>query len=257
MHTFYVPPSQIDVDTATGVPVVISVRGSEQHHLRNVLRTMPGETIRIIDGQGNVYTAQLLDTSTNRSSSEAQIRTHEFHATLSPTLTLFQGLPKNDKMELILQKTTELGVTQIVPLHSERALQKPSQNRYERWHRVIISATKQSERAWLPELCSAQQFEASLAQLEKFSLRLLLSPHPEQAPISPHAQIQHIKTVLREAPHTTAIALFVGPEGGFSNQESTAAIESGCIPVTLGTNILRTETAAIVAVAVTAYEYQL
>ncbi len=240
MHTFYVPPSQIDTNTAT-------ITGSEQHHLRNVLRITSGATIRIIDGRGNVYTAEILDTPTNRSSSEARIHTHEFHATPSPTLTLFQGLPKNDKMELILQKTTELGVTQIVPLHSERALQKPSQNRYERWHRVLISATKQCKRAWLPELGNPQQFEDSLTQLEKFSFCLLFSYH---------AEVQHIKTVLRETPNPNAIALFVGPEGGFSNREITAAIESGCIPVTLGRNILRTETAAIVAVAVTAYEYE-
>jgi 16S rRNA (uracil1498-N3)-methyltransferase len=250
MHTLYVPPSQIDANTAT-------ITDSECHHLRNVLRIIPGETIRIIDGQGNVYTAEILDAPTNRSSSEARICTHKFHTPPSPTLTLFQGLPKNDKMELILQKTTELGVTQIIPLHSEHALQKPSQNRYERWHRVLISATKQCKRSWLPELCEAQQFEASLAQLKRFSLRLLLSPHAEQASIPPHAQIQHIKTVLRETPSTSTIALFVGPEGGFSNQEITAAIQNGCIPVTLGTNILRTETAAIVAIAVTAYEYQL
>lgn len=239
MHTFYVPPSQIDADTAT-------ITGSEQHHLRNVLRITPGETFRIIDGQGNVYTAEILDTPTNRSLSIARIQTHEFQAPRLPTLTLFQGLPKNDKMELILQKTTELGVTQIVPLHSERALQKPSQNRRERWHRVLISATKQCKRAWLPELCNAQQFEESLSQLEKFSRCLLLSPH---------AEAQHIKTVLRETPNPNAIALFVGPEGGFSNQEITTAIESGCVPVTLGRNILRTETAAITAVAVIAYEF--
>ena len=240
MHTFYVQPTQIDANTAV-------ITGSEYHHLRNVLRIPSGEIIRIIDGQGNVYTAEILDTSTNRSSSEARICTHEFYAKPSPTLTLFQGLPKNDKMELILQKTTELGVTQIVPLHSERTLQKPSQHRYKRWHRIVISATKQCKRAWLPELSEAQQFEASLAQLERFSLRLLLSPH---------AAGQHIKRVLRETPDTNAIALFVGPEGGFSDQEITIAIERGCIPVTLGANILRTETAAIAAVAITAYEYQ-
>ena len=239
MHTFYVPPSQIDAEIAI-------ITGSEQHHLRNVLRITSGETIRIIDGQGNVYTAETLDTPTNRSASMARIQTHEFQAPLSPTLALFQGLPKNDKMELILQKTTELGVTQIVPLHSEHALQKPSQNRYERWHRVLISATKQCKRAWLPELSEAQQFEASLAQLEKFPRCLLLSPHTEG---------QHIKTVLRKTPNPNAIALFVGPEGGFSNQEIAAAIESGCVPVTLGRNILRTETAAITAVAVITYEF--
>ena len=245
MHTFYVPPPQILTHTAT-------ITDSEQHHLRNVLRLTPGATIRIIDGQGNIYIAELLDTGTNHGSSDAQILSHEFHARVPPSLTLFQGLPKNDKMELILQKTTEIGITQIVPIHSEHALQKPSQNRYERWHRVVISATKQCQRAWLPELCDPQTFTASLTQLEKFSRSLILNPQIEQAP-----QAQHIKTVLREISQPASIALFVGPEGGFSKQEITAAIESGCTPVTLGTNILRTETAAIVAVAITAYEYQL
>ena len=245
MHTFYVPPPQIHTHTAT-------ITDSEQHHLRNVLRLTPGATIRIIDGQGNVYTAAVLDIGTNRKPSEARILTHEFHASVLPALTLFQGLPKNDKMELILQKATEIGVTQIVPIDSEHALQKPSQNRYERWHRIVISATKQCKRAWLPKLCDPQSFETSLTQLDKSSLRLILSPHLPQEP-----RLQHIKTVLREVSQPTSIALFVGPEGGFSTQEVTAAIKNGCIPVTLGTNILRTETAAIVAIAVTAYEYQL
>ena len=240
MHTFYVPASHISNNIAT-------ITGSEHHHLRNVLRTRQGETVRIIDGKGNVYTAQLLETH-----NEARILSHEFHAVISPKLTLFQALPKNDKMELILQKTTELGVTQIVPLHSEYALQKPSQNRYERWHRVLISATKQSERAWLPELCNAQEFDGSLSQLDRFSRCLLLTPHRDQ-----ELQVQHIQTVLRETSRPASIALFVGPEGGFSDQEITRAITSGCTLVTIGRNILRTETAAIVAVAVTAYEYQL
>ncbi len=245
MHTFYVSPSHISNNIAT-------ITGSEHHHLRNVLRTKPGEIVRIIDGKGNVYTGQILKTHDTRVSSEARILSREFHAVLSPKLTLFQGLPKSDKMELILQKTTELGVTRIVPLHSERALQTPSQNRYERWHRVLISATKQSERAWLPELCTAQEFNATLTHLDKFSLCLLLSPHRDK-----ESHVQHIQRVLRERPRPTSVALFVGPEGGFTNQEVTSAVESGGTLVTFGRNILRTETAAIVAVAVAAYEYQL
>ena len=245
MHTFYVPPPQIRSSIAT-------ITDSEQHHLRNVLRLTPGATIRIIDGQGNVYTAEVLDIGTNRKPSEARILTHEFHARVLPALTLFQGLPKNDKMELILQKATEIGVTQVVPIHSEHALQKPSQSRYERWGRIVTSATKQCKRTWLPKLCEPQTFEASLTQLDTFSLRLILNPHLTQDP-----RPQHIKTVLREISQPTSIALFVGPEGGFSNQEVTAAIKNGCISVTLGMNILRTETAAITAIAVTAYEYQL
>lgn len=245
MHTFYVPPPQIHTGTAT-------IADSEQHHLRNVLRLTPGATIRIIDGQGNVYTAEVIDIGTNRKPSQARILTHEFHARDLPALTLFQGLPKTDKMELILQKTTEIGVTQIVPIDSEHALQKPSQNRYQRWHRVVISATKQCQRTWLPKLCEPQTFETSLTQLDEFSLRLILSPHLTHKP-----RPQHIKTVLRESSQPTSIALFVGPEGGFSDRENATAIQSGCVPVTLGTNILRTETAAILAIAVTAYEYQL
>ena len=246
MHTFYVHPSQIQTDIAT-------ITDSEHHHLRNVLRITPGETIRIIDGQGNVYTAEILGMDTDQSLSEARILTHEFHSKGPCSLTLFQGLPKNDKMELILQKTTELGITEVVPMYSAYALQKPSQNRYERWHRVVVSATKQCKRVWLPELCNPQTFEASLAQLEKFSLRLLfISPNH-----SGESQTQYIKTVLRRVPDPTTIALFVGPEGGFSDQEIAVLVDSGCVAVTLGTNILRTETAAIVAVAVAAYEYQL
>ena len=245
MHTFYVPPSQISLDTAT-------ITDSEHHHLRNVLRITPGETVRIIDGHGNVYTAEVLDAGTKRASSEVRILNHESHPRVPPAITLFQGLPKNDKMELILQKTTEIGVTQIVPLHTEYALQKPSQNRYERWQRVVISATKQCKRAWLPELCATQTFQESLAQLERFSLRLFLNPDPDRT-----SQTQHIREILRKVSQATTIALFVGPEGGFSDQEIAAAIEKGCSPVTLGTNILRTETAAIIAVAAIAYEYQL
>ena len=98
----------------------------------------------------------------------------------------------------------------------------------------------------------SQTFETALTQLNKFSVCLFLSPHRDR-----DLHVRHIKTVLQEIPRPNTIALFVGPEGGFSDQEITRAIESGCIPVTLGRNILRTETAAIVAVAVAAYEYQL
>ena len=245
MHTFYVPPSQVRADIA-------AITDSEHHHLRNVLRITTGETVRIIDGQGNVYTGEVRDTGTKNVLSEVRILNHEFHPSVPPSMTLFQGLPKNDKMALILQKTTEIGITQIVPLHTEYALQKPSRNRYERWHRVVISATKQSKRAWLPELCDPQTFQESLTQLDHFSLRLLLNPDPHQA-----LHTQHIREVLRKTPQATTIALFVGPEGGFSDTEINAAIENGCVPVTFGTNILRTETAAIAAVAAIAYEYQL
>lgn len=266
MHTSYVPPTQFDGD-------IVTITGDEHHHLRNVRRVRPGENIRLINGKGTVYIAKVLDTAT-ADVTQAEILSAEFRTPRLPSLTLFQGVPKHDKMELILQKTTELGVTQIIPMHSERSLQKPSQQRCERWQRVVVSATKQCKRAWLPELSSPQQFETCLAQVKRFTRSLICCESVTE---------QHIKTVLRhgqgtmtcatterylalrekregqapnslDSPKPESISIFIGPEGGFAVEEVNAAIENGCIPVTLGQNILRTETAAIAAVAAVAYE---
>ena len=111
MHTVYVPSTQLQGDSVT-------ITGTEQHHLRNVLRVEPGDAIQIMDGKGNVYIATVCDTTT--AETKAKILKHEFHPKARHCLALFQGIPKNRKMELILQKTTELGVTQIVPMHTER-----------------------------------------------------------------------------------------------------------------------------------------
>ncbi len=239
MHTFYVPSTQINEDIA-------AITDVEQHHLRNVLRVNLGDKIRIIDGKGGVFIAEIK--SINTESTAAKILNREFHERKSPSIILFQTLPKNDKMELILQKTTELGITQIVPISTERSLQKPSESRYQRWHRVVISATKQCKRAWLPELCEIQKFQDCLNTFQSFALTLIFWENEKQ---------QHIKKVLRETPKIESIALLVGPEGGFTEKEVNDAIENGCTPVTIGSNILRTETAAIAGITIAAYEYQL
>ncbi|RKU06894.1 16S rRNA (uracil(1498)-N(3))-methyltransferase [Candidatus Poribacteria bacterium] len=239
MHTFYIPSIQINKKIAT-------VKGSEQHHLRNVLRLGHGDTIRIVDGKGSVCIGEIY--KIDAESTEAEILSHEFHQRDTPSLTLFQGLPKYDKMELILEKTTELGVSQIAPMSTERSLQEPSENRCERWHRVVLSATKQCKRAWLPELCEMQQFENCLNTLQKYAISLIFWENEKE---------QHLKAVLRKAPEVESIAFLVGPEGGFTDKEVDAAIENGCIPVTIGSNILRTETAAIAGITIAAYEYQI
>ena len=239
MYTFYVPSIQINEKIAT-------VKGSEQHHLRNVLRLGLGDTIRIVDGKGSVCIGEIY--KINAEGTEATILSRNFYERKTPSLTLFQGLPKNDKMEMILQKTTELGISQIVPMSTERSLQKPSENRCERWHRVVLSATKQCKRAWLPELCEVQEFEGCLNTLQKYALILIFWENGKG---------RHIKAVLREEPEVESIAFLVGPEGGFTKKEVNAAIENGCIPVTIGSNILRTETAAMAGITIAAYEYQL
>lgn len=239
MHTFYIPPKQISDRE-------VKILGLEHHHLRNVLRLEPGEIIRIIDGNGNVLTAKIF--KINNESTDSQVVSQESFKRKTPSLTLFQALPKNDKMELIIQKTIELGVSQIVPLFTERSLQKPSENRCDRWRRIAISATKQCRSAWLPELCNVLKYEECLNTLNTFSLSLILWENEKQ---------QNIRTFLRQSANVDSIALIVGPEGGFDRKEINAAIEKGCIPVSIGSNLLRTETAAIAIIAITAYEFQI
>lgn len=238
MNTIYVSPSHVNGDHA----III---GSEQHHLRNVLRLQRGDKIRIIDGKGSVYIAEIQNISTE--STEVNILSSEFHVQHKPSVILIQALPKTQKMELILQKVTELGVTQVVPMITTRSLQRPSQNRLQRWNRVIISATKQCKRTWLPQLCDVKQFQECVNSISEYGRNLIFWEHERQ---------QHIQSIIRDV-QIESLAIWVGPEGGFTEEEIEITIESGCTPVTIGSNILRTETAAIAGLAIAAYEYKL
>lgn len=239
MHTFFVPRSQSNEDIATIV-------GSEHHHLRNVVRLDNGEIIRIIDGEGVVITATITKIETDLTI--AKIETQEIHDKSTPSITLLQGIPKSDKMELILQKTTELGVNQIIPIITERSLQQPSKNRIDRWQRIILSATKQSGQAWLPKLSDIQILQDCIHTTQTYDLTLIFWEKESD---------QHIKLVLRDHPEVKSVAIIIGPEGGFTDNEAYTSIEMGCIPVKLCSNILRTETAAIAGVSMVAYEYKI
>ena len=239
MHSFYVPKTQCNED-------FITITDSEHHYLRNVLRLENGETIRIIDGEGSVYIAEASDIKTD--STVVRILNHTHYPKTAPVIILFQGIPKHDKMEWVLQKTTELGVSHIVPILTERSLQIPSENRYERWQRIILTATKQCGRVWKPKLGNMINFQECINAIHSYTLRLILWEQEKR---------QHIKSVLRESPKVDSIALIVGPEGGFTESEVDMAIDYGCIPVRIGTNVLRTETAAITGIAIAAYEYEI
>lgn len=239
MHTFYVPQNQIYEETATIV-------GSEQHHLRNVLRLGIGKTIRIIDGEGSVFTATISKIGSELT--DARIEKQEFYKKTIPSITLFQGLPKHDKMELILQKTTELSVSRIVPVITERSLQKTTKNRLERWQRIVLSASKQCGLVWLPKLSEIQILQDCINTVQAQDLSLILWEKESE---------QHIQAVLRMNPEVESIALLIGPEGGFSENEVKEVTKIGCIPVKIGSTILRTETAAIAGIAMTNYEYKI
>lgn len=240
MHSCYAPPSQISKD-------VIHIGDSERHHLLNVLRLKAGDSVQIFDGEGNSYTAILRDT--HLPDLYASIIQHQFHPNTPPHITLFQGLPKFDKMDLIVQKTTEIGVNRIVPAICQRSIPKRTETTQEkleaRWQRIANEAAKQCKRPRFAKVHSAIEIERCFEQATNFDVSILLWENEAG---------RKIKEVLRRHKRAESIGLFVGPEGGFSADETKIAVQSGVLTATLGPNILRTETAGIVGVAIVMYE---
>ncbi len=164
MHTFYVPPNQISGDFT-------KIYGSEHHQLRNVLRLNSGDNVRIIDGIGNILIAEI--SNIRNDSTIVSIIDHQIQLKKKPEISLFQGIPKNNRMELILQKTTELGLTKVVPVLTKRSLQEVNENRIERWKKIVISATKQCQTSWLTNLSEVHDFKECLKQLHFYDLKII------------------------------------------------------------------------------------
>ena len=238
MHSCYVLPPQISEDT-------IHISESERHHLLNVLRLRADDQVEVFDGEGNRYVASLCDTRT--SPLQAKILQHQFHPHTPPYITLFQGLPKFDKMDLIVQKTTEVGVNEIAPIICQRSIPKSvvQQKRTTRWQRIANEAAKQCKRPHFVHVLAPQGLEGCLGRVNHFDLLILLWEGEKR---------QGLKEILRNHGEAKSVGLFVGPEGGFTDEEVELAVQNGCVSATFGENILRTETAAIVSVASMMYE---
>lgn len=240
MHSCYVPPPQISGDT-------IHIGESERHHLLNVLRLKADDQVEVFDGVGNRYIALLCDTRTFPL--QAKILQCQFHPHTPPYITLFQGLPKFDKMDLIIQKTTEVGVNEIAPMICQRSRPKSvvQEKRTVRWQRIANEAAKQCKRPHFAHLFAPQRLKECLRRVDHLDLLILLWEGEKR---------QGLKEILRNHGDAKSVGLFVGPEGGFTDEEVELAVQNGCVPATFGDNILRTETAAIVSVASVIYEFK-
>ncbi len=238
MYSCYVPPAQISEDT-------MRINESERHHLLNVLRLKSDDPVEVFDGVGNRYIASLCDTRT--SPLQAKILQHQFHPHTPPHITLFQGLPKFDKMDLIVQKTTEIGVNEIAPIICQRSIPKSvvQEKRTVRWQRIANEAAKQCKRPHFAHIFAPQGLEECLGRVDHLDLLILLWEGEKR---------QGLKEILRNHGEAKSVGLFVGTEGGFTDEEVEAALQNGCVSATFGDNILRTETAAIVGVASVMYE---
>ena len=238
MYSCYVLPPQISDGT-------IRISESERHHLLNVLRLKANDQVEVFDGVGNRYIALLCDTRT--SPLQAKILQHQFHPHTPPHITLFQGLPKFDKMDLIVQKTTEIGVNEIAPIICQRSIPKSvvQEKRTVRWQRIANEAAKQCKRPHFAHVFAPQRLEECLGRVYHLDLLILLWEGEKR---------QGLKEILQNHGEAKSVGLFVGPEGGFTDEEVGLALQNGCVSATFGNNILRTETAAIVSVASVMYE---
>ena len=241
MHRFFVEPSQIGEKE-------IVITGSDVNHIRNVLRMRAGEELLAADGQGSEYRCILRELQDSEIRAEI-CRKLSGSAELPSRITLFQGLPKSDKMDFIIQKCVELGVFRIVPVTTKRTVvkldAKKEESRRKRWTAVSESAAKQSGRGIIPEISGVQSFREAVEEAGELDVCLI--------PYEKAEDMARTREILSGIPAGASIGVFIGPEGGFEEEEVREAMEAGARPITLGRRILRTETAGMAVLAMLGY----
>lgn len=234
MYQFFVEPQQIQDRT-------IIITGSDVNHIRNVLRMKPGEEIAVSNGlDGKEYRCGIESFTQDEVICTLRFVKEE-GVELTSRIFLFQGLPKADKMELIVQKAVELGVYEIIPVAVRRCVvkldEKKAAGKVARWQGIAEAAAKQSKRAVIPQVHSVMRMQEAVECARSMDIRLI--------PYELAEDMQHTRAVIEAAEPGKDIAVFIGPEGGFEESEVRMAKEAGIEPVTLGKRILRTETAGL------------
>jgi 16S rRNA (uracil1498-N3)-methyltransferase len=246
-HRFFAPADSWSLDQ-------LKLGPGETHHCRDVLRLGVGSRVIVFNGQGVEATAEIRDFS----SGETRLSIIQAHRSepLRCAITLAQAIPKGKNMELILQKATELGVTRIVPLLSERTVIQLSEGedgkRVEKWRYIVIEAAKQCGQNWLPSVDPPISLKRFFSEFDRYEVPLIASLQPDA---------RSFKQVLRDfrehhGRRPVSTLMLIGPEGDFTPAESALAKTAGCLPVSLGPIVLRTETAAIYSLSVLACELQ-
>lgn len=244
MHHFFAEPSQI----ADGI---VTITGADVNHMKNVLRMKPGEKAEISGGDGLRYLC-VLEAFTEES---VQLRIEDVEADaaeLPSKIYLFQGLPKSDKMELIIQKAVELGAYEIVPVATKRAVvkldEKKAAKKVQRWNAIAEGAAKQSGRSLVPEIHEVMTFADALKYAKELDVRLIPYEKAEGMEVTKQA----VEAILPGQ----SVGIFIGPEGGFEEAEVEQARAEGALPVSLGRRILRTETAGLAVLSVLMYHLE-
>lgn len=233
----------------------VRLTGVDVNHIKNVLRMAEGEEITVCDGEGIFYDCTISGLSAESITADISAR-REAKTELPVRITLFQGLPKKDKMELIIQKAVELGVDEVIPVVTRFCVakigdEKKEKKKLERWQAISEAAAKQSGRGKIPRIRLAMAYKEALglcSQMEKGMI-----------PYEKAEGMKAFQKTIRDCgqlPAGSRLGIFIGPEGGFDEKEIEAALAAGVQPVSLGKRILRTETAGLCILSVLMLELE-
>ena len=251
MYHFFVEPSGI------GEKEII-ITGPDVNHIRNVIRLKPGDEISISNGiDGRDYRCGIARITEDEVVCELRF-IKEDGVELPAKVYLFQGLPKGDKMELIIQKMVELGVYEIIPVSMQRCVvkldDKKAKSKITRWQGIAEAAAKQSKRGIVPQIHPVMTYQAALAYAADMDCRLV--PYEMEESLDGASGMEGTKRLIEAIKPGESIAIFIGPEGGFEESEIQGAISQGLKPITLGKRILRTETAGMTVMAWIMYQLE-
>ena len=251
MDRFFVEPEHLNLDDKT-----LYIDGEDVKHISKVLRYGQGDDIEVCDSNGHEYICRIESIDKTRIdlsivdevyiNRESRIR-----------VSLYQGVPKSTKMEIILQKLTEAGVDEIVLVNTKRSVVNikgdKADKKFDRWERIIYEAAKQCKRGLIPKLRGILSFKEALEDMGKNDINICPYEVEKSLGIKEALQTGQVKKIL-ENKDEVRVGIFIGPEGGFAEEENEMVKAAGIASVTMGPRIFRTETASIVATAVTLYE---
>ncbi|MGN1180107.1 MAG: 16S rRNA (uracil(1498)-N(3))-methyltransferase [Suilimivivens sp.] len=245
MYQFFVEPGQIQGTR-------ITITGKDVNHIKNVLRMKRGEEISVSNGvDGKEYRCGIEELSEDEIICTLRFVKEE-GLELPSRVYLFQGLPKADKMEFIIQKAVELGAYQVIPVACRRAVvkldEKKAKNKIARWQGIAEAAAKQSKRGIIPEIKDVMTMREAVDYSRKACVRII--------PYELAQGMEETKKIIDSLKPGEDVAVFIGPEGGFEEEEVKEAIAEGIVPVTLGKRILRTETAGMTVLSWIMYQLE-
>lgn len=244
MHHFFVTPDQVQENQ-------IYIVGSDVNHMKNVLRMKVGEKFQVSDGNDKKYVCRI-EQMNGEEVQAGILEEMQADTELPSKIYLFQGLPKNDKMELIVQKAVELGVWEVIPVSTKRAVVKldvkKALKKVERWNAISESGAKQSGRTIIPKVTSVMTYREALSYAEQLDVVMI--------PYELAEGMEETKQFIDAIQPGQSVGVFIGPEGGFEREEVEFAIQKGARPITLGKRILRTETAGLAVLAVLMYHLE-